>query len=224
MGGLRLHAIAVDDARDIVGADGDLAVRLRELADEAFARTAPPAAAGPGLLGRLGPIFRRAPQALVIGPDEPRPSDLDVLLSGHYVEPDRALPTWRLLERLVAGLSWGSVGVDLDRAERDTVDFDLARAGLSSEVGLNRLLGHDAMLGPVPPAGETVGARPYEFAVAMAEAWAGAVAEDAPPIRESRHREQIRTLSHWLDGVGHWGRVAAEQGRPAPDLLAFASR
>ncbi|SDD89476.1 hypothetical protein [Auraticoccus monumenti] len=222
MGALRLHAIAIDEARDIVGADEALSARLREIA-----RATSPLAAGaepPGLLRRLGPIFRRAPQALVLAPDEPTPDDLEVLLSGHYVTRERALPTWRLLERLVSGLAWGSLVVDLGPAERDTVDFELARAGLSSDVGLGRLLSHDARIGVMAPQGESACARPHSFALAMAEAWGHAVAEDSPPVRESRHRETIRSISFWLDGMAQWGRVAAQQGRPVPDLVAFAVR
>lgn len=221
MGALRLHAIAIDEARDVVGADGPLSARLREIA-----RATSPVTSGaepPGLLRKLGPIFRRAPQALVLAPDEPTPDDLEVLLSGHYVTPGRALPTWRLLERLVGGLAWGSLAVDLGRSERDTVDFELARAGLSSEVGLGRLLSHDARIAVMAPPGEAACARPHSFALTMAGAWASAVAEDSPPVRASRHREAVRAISSWLDGMAQWGRVAAQQGRPAPDLVAFTS-
>ncbi len=222
MGALRLHAIAIDDVRDVVGADEPLRARLHQIAETAFAR--PEAPATHGLLGRLGPIFRRPPQALVLSPDDPTPQDLDRLLAGQHPRPDRALATWRLLERLVEGLAWGSTDVDLDSSERDALDFDLARAGLSSEVGLGRLLCHDARIGVMPPPGEVAAARPHHFAVAMAEAWAGALAEDSPPLQESRHRDALVRLSHWLDGFRHWGRVAAEQGRPAPDLVAFTTR
>ncbi|MVA76591.1 hypothetical protein GC722_11230 [Auraticoccus sp. F435] len=222
MGALRLHAVAIDDVRDIVGADAPFAARLREIARTAFAPAGSPGA--PGLLGRLGPIFRRSPQAVVLAPEDPTPQDLETLLSGHYVRPERSLPTWRLVERLVEGIAWSSLAVDLDRGERDTLDFDLARAGLSSEVGLGRLLSHDAMIGVMPPPGEMACARPHSFALAMAEAWGRALAEDSPPVRQSPHRGAMTAISHWLDGFPQWGRVAAEQGRPLPDLVAFASR
>ncbi|WP_114560626.1 DUF7691 family protein [Desertihabitans aurantiacus] len=222
MGALQLHAIAVEEVRAVVGADESLAARLRAVAEDAF-RPAP-AVEQRGLLSKLGPIFRRAPGALVVDPADPTPADLDTLLAGRYVPPDRQLATWTLLQRLVAELAWGSLELPLGRAERDAVDFDLARSGTSSEVGLGRLCSHDAMLGVLPPPGQSACARPHAFALEMAAAWDTAVLGDGDALRGSPHRDDVVTLAHWLNGFEQWGRVAEQQGRPAPGVVVFASR
>ena len=59
-----------------------------------------------GLLSKLGPIFKRVPATPVISPTQPEPHDVEVLLAGAYVPPDRTGATWRLLETLVQGIAW----------------------------------------------------------------------------------------------------------------------
>ena len=93
------------------GAPPPVAEHLRGVAQQAFA---PPVEAGrSGLLGRLGPIFRKVPATPVISPTQPEPKDVEVLLAGAYIPPDRMGATWRLLETLVQGTSWGSTRMRL---------------------------------------------------------------------------------------------------------------
>src|SRR5829696_1444689 len=128
MGELRLYAVGVDEVRGMFGASPPIAEHLREVARRAFA---PPAVeARGGLLSKLGPIFKRVPATPVISPTQPEPHDVEVLLSGAYVSPDRTGATWRLLETLVQGIAWGSTRMSLTAQSLDDLDFALARGGV----------------------------------------------------------------------------------------------
>jgi len=122
----------------MVGADPERVAELRELARRAFApaKEAQPA----GLLSKLGPIFRRVPAAPVIPATQPEPRDVEILLAGAYVPPDRIGATWRVLEALVQATAWGSTRMGLTAAQLDDLDFALARGGVSAAVGLRHLL------------------------------------------------------------------------------------
>ncbi len=125
--------------------------------------------------------------------------------------------TWRLVETLVCGIAWGSVRTDLGVHELTDLDFALARAGVSSAVGLQHLLNNKTGLSLIPVQGLTVGWHPHEKALAMAGAYRSA----APSIPDPAQRETVESLARWLDGFVPWARVAGTLGRPAPDLLAF---
>ena len=104
---------------------------------------APPAVeARSGLLSKLGPIFKRVPATPVISPTQPEPHDVEVLLAGAYVPPDRTGATWRLLETLVQGIAWGSTRMSLTTQSLDDLDFALARGGVSASVGLRHAQQH----------------------------------------------------------------------------------
>ena len=105
MGSLRLYAIAIDEVRAIFGAPEATATALRAIAAHRF--PAAPSTA-PGLLGKLGPVFRRAPDAPVMRPGVPSGSDVDTLLAGRYVPPHRLSACWALLEAFVETMAWGS--------------------------------------------------------------------------------------------------------------------
>lgn len=130
---LRLFAVGIDTVRDIFGADEKLAERLRAVLTREFAPTNPKA---PGLLGKLGPLFKRAPETEV-NAALPLPADADALLSGGYIKPDRLAQCWEVMLIWLAELSAGHVDVSFEDA--DALEFDLARSGLSSEFSLRRL-------------------------------------------------------------------------------------
>ena len=90
------------------------AEHLRGMAERAFA-TPQPRPGAVGLLSKLGPIFRRPPATQVISPTQPEPQDVEVLLAGAYVPPERMGATWRVLETLVSG---HRLGLDPDEPDR----------------------------------------------------------------------------------------------------------
>jgi hypothetical protein len=215
MGELRLYAVGLDEVRGIFGASAEAAPRLRAMAQQAF--TTAPDRARTGLLSKLGPIFRRPPAVQVISPTQPEPQDVEVLLAGGYVRPERTGATWRVLETLVCGLAWGSTRLSLSSETLDDLDFALARGGVSAAVGLRHLLDTGTGLTLVPVQGLTVGYHRYETALAMAGAYRAAL----PQIQSSEKQQVVNALASWLDGFVPWSQAAAAQHRPVPDLLGF---
>lgn len=215
MGELRLYAVGIDEVRGMFGASPQVAEHLREVARRAFA---PPAVeARSGLLSKLGPIFKRVPATPVISATQPEPHDVEVLLAGAYVPPDRTGATWRLLETLVQGIAWGSTRMSLTRQSLDDLDFALARGGVSAAVGLRHLLNSTMSLNLIQVQGLTVGWHPHHKALAMAAAYRSAIQD----IKTGEQREMIKSLTSWLDGFLPWAQVAASLGRPVPDLVGF---
>jgi hypothetical protein len=215
MGELRLYAVGIEEVRGMFGASPQVAEHLREVARRAFAP--PTVEARGGLLSKLGPIFKRVPATPVISPTQPEPHDVEVLLAGAYVPPDRTGATWRLLETLVQGIAWGSTRMSLTPQSLDDLDFALARGGVSASVGLRHLLNSTMSLNLVPVQGLTVGWHPHHKALAMAAAYRSAIQD----IKTEEQREMIKSLTTWLDGFLPWAQVAASLGRPVPDLVGF---
>ena len=197
------------------GAPPAVADHLRGVAQRAFAPSA--GDERHGLLAKLGPIFRRVPATPVISPTQPEPHDVEVLLAGAYVAPERMGAMWRLLETLVQGTAWGSTRMSLTESSLDDLDFALARGGVSAAVGLRHLLNNKTSLSLIPVQGLTVGWHRHEKALAMNEAYRSAL----PEIKTAEQREMVTALTTWLDGFVPLAQVAAILGRPVPDLLGF---
>ena len=215
MGELRLYAVGLDEVRGIFGAPPETAAHLRAVAERAFTPAADESRTG--LLSKLGPLFRRPPTTQVIAPTQPEPRDVEVLLAGAYVPPDRTGATWRVLETLVCDIAWGSTRMSLSAEALDDLDFALARGGVSSAVGLRHLLDNRTGLNLVPVQGLVVGWHPYETALAMAGAYRAAM----PQIKTAEQQEMIAALAGWLDAFVPWSQVSASLGRPVPDLVGF---
>lgn len=216
MGELRLYAIGIDELRGIIGAGaGADREDLREAAQRAFA--APEPAPARGLLAKLGPLFRRPPDAPVIPPTQPEPRDVDVLLSGAYVAPERMGASWRVLEALAQYRCWGSTRMPLTAQSLDELDFALARGGVSAAAGLAHLLAASTDIRLLPVPGLTVGWHQHHDALAMAVAYRAAM----PQIKTEQQRGLVSSLIDWLDGFAPWARAAGEIGRPTPDLVGF---
>ncbi len=212
MGSARLWAIAIDEVRDIFGASPDLAARLRGVAAERFG-TVPDVTAG--RLGRLGPVFRRAPGAPVVRPEVPSGSDVDTLLAGRYVPPHRLSASWTLLEAWLDALAWGGLAREAGEAGINEFDFDLARAGVPARHGLRSLFTTDLGIPLMPCPGLAAGWTPRAHTEELADAWRAAAPQLQPP-----HLEAATALLDWLDAMPDWVAEAGRQGRPAPDLLA----
>ena len=214
MGELRLYAIGIREVRGIIGA-GEQSAELREAARRAFATPEQPKARG--LIGKLGPIFRRAPDAPVVSPTDPEPRDVDALLAGAYISPDRMGASWRVLEALVQYRCWGSTRMPLTAQSLEDLDFALARGGVAAAVGLGHLLASNTGVRLIPVRGLTVGWHRHDKALTMTGAYRAAM----PQIKTDEQRELVAALVMWLDGFVPWTQVATGVGRPAPDLVGF---
>lgn len=216
MGELRLYAVGIDEVRDMFGAAPQEQERLRGIATQLLAPASTAGARG-GLLTKLGPIFRRPPGAPVISPTQPVPQDLDVLLAGAYVPPDRLGATWRLLETLVQGSAWSSTLMNLTPESLDELDFVLASGGVSAAVGLRHLLNSSTSVPLMPVQGLTVGWHPHDKAMAMAGAYRSAL----PQVKSREQAELVAALVSWLDGFRSWAQQAVMVHRRVPDLVGF---
>ena len=213
MGSLRLYAIAIDEVREIFGAPESTATALRAIAAHRF--PAAPATA-PGLLAKLGPVFRRAPDAPVVRAGVPSGSDVDTLLAGRYVPPHRLSACWALLEAFVEAMAWGSISEPVGEVELDQFDFDLARAAVPSRYGLRQLLRADLSIPMLASPGLAAGFAHSDHVAAMAAAWRASL-----PLLEPGHQPVATSLLAWFDHFPGWAAQASGTSRPAPDLVAF---
>lgn len=157
---LRLFVVGIDAVRDIFGADAALAARLRA---SAAARFAPPEPERPtSLLSRLGPLRRRAP-ATEVDASAPLAGDVEALLAGGYVPPERQRQGWQLLVHWLEELSVAAETLVVD--DLDAREFDLACAGLASDHSLRQLAGRQLGLPLRPPPGALVGYAKHDHAV-----------------------------------------------------------
>lgn len=213
MGTLWLSAVAIDEVRDLFGAAPAEAEALRALAAEHFG---PHRDSQTGLLGKLGPVFRRPADAPVVGPDTPGREDCDRLLSGQHVPPHRLAASWRLLQVWIAARSWSTHATDIDEHALTAIEFDLARAGVPPRHGVQALLARDLGTGLLPAPGMVAGYCATDQAVAAARSW-----REALPDLEPATAAWIGDLLGWLDQFGEWTATAAGQNRPAPDLVSI---
>ena len=141
MGELRLYAIGVDEVRDVFCASPELAEQFRRIvADEFPPQTTPKA---PGMLGKLGPLFRKPAGAVLVRPDTPVESDVADLLAGRFIAPERQPVAWRLIECYLAATAWSGHHIALDMNRFNDLEFDLARAGLDPRFGLGKLVNRE---------------------------------------------------------------------------------
>lgn len=142
---LLVCAIAIDDVRDFFRADAALAARLRGIAAKRFAAPHPPKR-------RLfAPLTRKDPN-VVADKDTPDGADLTTLLSGGFVAPERMAPSWRLLTAWLEDVAKVHRYVVWDGAAFNTLEWELARAGLNSDYSLHSLADRELglQLRPLP--------------------------------------------------------------------------
>ena len=206
---MRLYAIAIDEADVLFHAPPDTAVALRAIARDLFGPT------GGGARGGRPSWFGR-PASRPLPPDHPTDDDIDTLLNGRFVRPDRLIPSWRLIETWIAAMSWGQRHDPLDVAQLDAIDFDLAKAGVAPSLGLRALVsrGWNAPIGFVP--GLVAGAVTGEHVDAMLAAWTPVIDE-----LDGAHAGLVRERCEWFAQFARWREAAGAQHRPSPDLVTI---
>lgn len=211
MGTLRLQAISIDELRDLFSGSAEAETRLRGVAMVAF----PPPPQPAGLMSKIGPLLRRPPGAPVIRPGVPTETDLANLLAGRYIAPDRLTAAWALVHAYLAAQSFGTLELSLDDRLVDSLEFDLARAGMPAAYGLRRMFTEPwgITLHPVP--GEASGFVRNAHIAAWADAWNVAL-----PEVSDEHRETAERVAAWLGSFEGWTKTAMASGRLAPDAIA----
>ncbi len=212
MGELRLYAIGIDEVRDVFGAPPAVADEVRRVAAEAFPQQTTGKA--PGMLGKLGPLFRRPAGAPVLRPDTPVEADLADLVAGRYVRPERQPAAWRLLEAYLAAKAWSTHRIELDVNRFNDLEFDLARAGVHPEFGLGKLINSQLSLPLQAFRGLSTGCTRHSQALNAASAWRSALPHLGP-----ENRAIAEPYAAWLAQFHHYAQAAPQVGRPLPDLV-----
>lgn len=212
MAEIRLWAVSITDVRGLFHATGDEAERLR--ADVAFHVVEPHRRR---LFSAFGPLLKRDPAAPVLAPDSPLPSDVDAILHGHFVAPDRLPYCWQIVSHWLDGLSAATLSLSLDGKTLEALDFDLARAGVASHYALRTLWARDAALPLRPLPGSQVGYQRYAVASELCEAWRASIGA----LEGSE--ETVTKVVGWLDQLPTWARDAEGAGCPAPDVFAVVT-
>ena len=212
MGELRLYAIGVDEVRDVFCASPDVAAEFRRVVAERFPPETTPRA--PGMLGKLGPLFRKPAGAVLVRPDTPVEADVADLLAGRFIAPDRQGVAWRLLEAYLAEKAWSRHCIDLDVTRFNDLEFDLARAGVDPRFGLGRLVNRELGIPLQTYRGLSSGYTPHQVALDAAAAWRNALPHLAQP-----NRAVAEPYAAWLAQFHHYAQAAPAKGRPIPDLI-----
>lgn len=158
---LAVCAIAINDVRDFFRADDELAARLRAIAAERFAPPTRPKR-------RLFPPLTKRDPVPLISPNLPDGADLSCLLSGGFVAPERLGPSWLLVTAWLEELSKKHDYVVWDDAAFNTLEWELARAGLGSDYSLHSLAERPLGLPLQPLPGQVAG---YAKHLHVAEAY-----------------------------------------------------
>lgn len=213
---LRGFVLGIDEVRDIFGAAPSLAARLRAVAASAFPPPARPQR--PGLLGWLGPVFKRD-EKLIVDPGRPCGADVDALLAGRFCPPERLGPAWEILCVWLAELAHGQAEISANAERLGELEFSLARAGLPSPLALGTLLANDPQLPLLPPAGTSVGYAKHHHVRAVCQALGERVSDLPEPDRDVLE-PFLQALSPW----DSWTGAALAAGRPKPDLVVVWDR
>lgn len=216
MGTLHLFAIGIDEVRDFFRASPELAARLRTSAANRVAVANQPVLQQPSLLARVGPLFRHSIEPAPALPDGPAPGDIENILAGRYVAPDRIRQCWQLVEGWLGDEGWGDFRQEATRIQLQNANFDFTRAGISSQFDLVRLMGRDPQVPLRPAAGLTVGYSGFDHVTSTGAALRGAMDQVLPATRPF-----AEALLGFLESFPDWDRQASEQGRPQPDVFGL---
>lgn len=214
MGELQLYAIGVDEVRDVFCASPGVAQDFRRIVAEAF----PPhtTTKAPGMLGKLGPLLRRPPDAVILQPDTPVEADVADLLAGRYIRPERQPAAWRLLGAYLGAKAWSKHRIELDVNRYNDLEFDLARAGVHPQFGPGKLINTELSLPLQPYRGLSTGCTRHSQALLAAAAWRNAL-----PHLAAENRAIAEPYAAWLAQFHHYAQAAPQRGRPVPDVVVI---
>ncbi|MCL2652759.1 MAG: hypothetical protein FWD63_03105 [Propionibacteriaceae bacterium] len=193
---LWLYAIALDEVQGFFSASPELAAELTEQAADVIVEPATK-----HLIGKVGPLFRRPVEPVV---DIPLPSadDVENLVEGKAIAPDRLYPAWTIVRHWCEARALGRLTVELTDMQLSEIDFHLVSGGLSSQFSLETIIARDPHL-PLHPANKLrVGWMPAAHAAQAGPQWPIALAE-------GRLSDDVMALAEQLAGfftqVPDWG-------------------
>ena len=123
---------------------------------------------------------------------------------------------WRLLEAYIDAQAWGRHRLDLDVNRFNDLEFDLARAGLHPQFGLTRLVNDELRLPLQTYRGLSTGCIQHDQALQAASAWRNVLNH-----LSAENRAIAEPYAAWLAQFHHYGQMAPQKARPAPDLVVI---
>ena len=154
--------------------------------------------------------MRRDP-AFAVDPSAPSTPDVDALLSGGYIAPDRVAPSWRILIGWLDDLSAATRRVVWDAAAFERIEWNLARAGLNSDYSLRSLTDRDLGIPLRPLPGHAAG---YAKHVHVVETLAGIRAAFDHPELTAEDRAFLAPILEVLE---------AAAGQPRLDVVVVGT-
>lgn len=216
MGELRLYAISIDEAREIFRASPERATELRDFALSIFPPPVPKKSAG--MLSRIGPLLRHPIDAPVVTPNQPNLLDIELLLGGDYIPPERRFAAWRVVEALWRHSAWSCWGEMVTEQQFSSLDLHLAEEGVPSTLGLRKIFAGSLEIPLRNFPGLTSGFLPTTRVAALISSWS-AVADRLA----GDNARLAGSILGWLADFGGWCQAAVQSGRPRPDLVCLYS-
>lgn len=213
MGRLSEYAIGITELRDIFRAEPGFAAQLRELAARRFPAPPNESTKRTRLLGRIGPAMKKSIERPEV-PERPAPPDVEALLKARAIAPERQVYAWQIILAWLDELSWGCIDVEVDGRDMSDLDFALAAAGLPSQFGLEKLLQDEPQIPLRPMPGQRWGYAKHAHLLATRQAL-----DEIAPNLDDKTAASVKPFRDFLAGFDDWTQQAAEQARPAPDLV-----
>lgn len=207
----RLHAIGIEEVREIFRAPDKVAERLRWVFDQHYRLSPDDPAVKRSLLSILGPLLKRHPGSRPIPQDRPLPADAEALLAGRAISFDRLPFAWQVLETWLDDMSYGTLTLEIDPR---AFDFDLGKAGLPAESQLTLLIRRSAQLPIRPLPGMRVGYAKNTRVITAREELTNVIGDVCP--ESAQPAGQLLTFFNKFPG---WTWDASNFNRPKPDLL-----
>ncbi|MCL2489866.1 MAG: hypothetical protein FWF36_03950 [Propionibacteriaceae bacterium] len=172
---LWLYAITLDDVQGFFSAPPELAAQLTAQARDVIVQPA-----AKHLIGKVGPLFRHPIEPVVEIP-LPSPADVENLIGGKAIPPDRLYPAWTIVRHWCETRARGRLTLQLTEMQLESIDFHLVTGGLSSQFSLETIIARDPHL-PLHPANKLrVGWMPAAHAAQAGPQWPSALAEGRLP-------------------------------------------
>ncbi|MDR0489485.1 MAG: hypothetical protein LBG99_08875 [Propionibacteriaceae bacterium] len=211
---LRLWAINVDLFRKCFAAPPELAQTLREVTNTVT--PAVPKKRVGGLLSVLGPLMRTPLNAPVIRPGIPNNVDAEAMMTSRYIAADRLSACWTLARSWLDHLALAQISLPLPVSQLEELEFDLVRAGVSTQLSIRRLWLHsiDIPLRPIDPM--TIGFMDHATVLRLVDEWTNAL-----PEFEEGTVEFATQVLEFAKAYPQYADQASTTGSPPPDLIAW---
>ena len=211
---LRLWAINVDLFRQCFAAPPELADTLREVSASATPAVLKKRVGW--LLSVLGPLTRNPLNAPVIRPGIPNNVDAEAMMTSRYISSDRLSACWVLARSWLDHFATAQIVLPLASAQFEELEFDLVRAGVSTQLSIRRLWRHSIDVSLRATDAMTIGYMDHMTVLRLVDEWTNAL-----PELEEGTIEFARPLLDFAKDYPQYAEEASAAGTPPPDLIAW---